>query len=123
MSIVEPMQDTSFTSCHFIFFLAAITPATLIQWVTRHKNARAYFLVTLGLALIFTISSLEPLQNEYDFVQSDWKGIVQHLANNFEEEDVILGFTLSHPNGFNPVYHALPYYLERAELTYKSNRK
>ncbi len=97
----------------FYLLLAAIVPVTVLKWLTRQQLSSNFMAATLFLAALFGISSLEPLENEYEFVQSDWNGIVQYLADNGQPDDIVVGLTLSHANGFNPAHFALPYYLER----------
>ena len=97
----------------FYLLLAAIVPVTLLKWLTKQQVSFSFMAGTFLLAAVFGITSLEPLQNEYEFVQSDWKGIVQYLADNGKPDDIVVGLTLSHANGFNPAHFALPYYLEQ----------
>jgi hypothetical protein len=102
----------------FYLLLAAITPAAILQWVAKNRFSKSHLAGTLGLAVVFGVSSLEPLHNEYQFIQSDWKGIIQYFDENGNEDDIILGLTLSHPTGFNPIYDALPYYLAQTGRSY-----
>ncbi len=107
----------------FYLLLAAIVPVALSHWLARRPSnnrlpSKSFLTATLGLAIIFSTSSLTPLQNEYQFIQSDWKGIVQYLEENAAEDDIILGLSFSNTNGFNPVYHAFPYYLQQSGRSY-----
>jgi hypothetical protein len=102
----------------FYLLLAAMTPLSLLEWLSKRPSSKIYLTAALGLALAFGISSLEPLRIEYQFVQSDWRGIIQYLDENANEGDIILGLALSHSNGFNSVHHALPYYLELTGRSY-----
>lgn len=107
----------------FYLLLAAAVPVFLLQWLSKNQPSKTYLAGMLVLALAFGFSSLKPVQYEYDYVQSDWKGILQYLDKNANEGDILLGLSLSQSNGFNAVYHDVPYYLERTGRSFQLLRE
>jgi mannosyltransferase len=73
-----------------------------------------YFVPAMVVALIFSIFFIPLIQQEYIYVQEDWKGLVQDLENEAEDGDIFIAMALDLPNGYNQGSVVMPYYLERS---------
>lgn len=102
----------------FLMLLVAIIPTTLLLPLYRHQKKQAFFVAFSGLAIVFTIFSWPFIQNEYAYVAEDWRGILQYLDSKSDHGDILVGLSLSFPNGFNAVSASLPYYLPMTDKNY-----
>jgi mannosyltransferase len=102
----------------FYLLLAAVPPAALSRRLASY--GRGPF---LGASLAGTVAVLllgwQPVQNEYTFVQEDWRAVITYLEEEAQYGDILLPLSLSFVNGYNLVADSMPYYLERSRREYR----
>ena len=94
-------------------FAAAVPIATLLNQVSRSFGRRALVPTALTFGLLIAAVGWRPVRLEHDFVQDDWRGIVQYLNQHTSDGDVLVMVSMTFANGFNTVSSTLPYYLEK----------
>lgn len=102
----------------FLLLLVAIVPTTLLWPLYERRKKWAFLLASSSLAIILALVSRPFIQREYSHIIEDWRGILQYLDAHADENDVVLGLSLSFPNGLNTVSASLPYYLPAADKNY-----
>lgn len=94
-------------------FAAAIGPAAIGDRSTAQTKRRSGWSFALIAALLFIIFAWGPVRSEHEYVQDDWRGIVDYLNQHVNEDDIIIGWSRHFANGFNTAATSLPYYLDR----------
>lgn len=95
----------------FFLLLIAVIPVTFLLPIYYHGKRLIFFLVSGSLIVALTFFSWRPIQKEYAHIFEDWRGILQYIDSKSNNNDIIVGLSLSYPNGFNTVSASLPYYL------------
>jgi mannosyltransferase len=102
----------------FYLLLAAVPPAALAGRLAAY--GRGPFLVaSLAGALAVSLLGWQPVQNEYAFVQEDWRAVITYLEQQAQSGDILVPLSLSFVNGYNLVADSMPYYLERSGHEYR----
>jgi 4-amino-4-deoxy-L-arabinose transferase-like glycosyltransferase len=96
----------------FPFYLLAISTAiaALLHLVNQWQQQASFGLTILVVGAVLFIFWPQ-IQAEYNFVQHDWRGVLQHLSQTAAPTDVLVGMTMDFPYDFNIVVSSFPYYL------------
>lgn len=76
------------------------------------RQTRLYAAGTAVVIVLFMLTIWPRLQEEYRYVEREWRGAAAYLDGRAAEGDIFLVMTLDLPDGFNEGGVALPYYLE-----------
>ena len=91
------------------YLLAASIPLVEFTRLLRRRSRPVAVAVSSLLILGFFLVSLPRLQNEYQFMVGDWRGIAGQLTG--QPDRPVLALSLNFPNGYNIAAASLPYYL------------
>ena len=99
------------------FYLLAIgiAIAAFLQIATKHTIT---LWLTAATAIATLLAFLPQIQAEYQFVQHDWRGILNYLQDHAQPEDTLVGMTMNFTADFNVVTSSLPYYLTKTAVPY-----
>jgi mannosyltransferase len=107
------------------FYLLPI--ALLLEEVTNAVNRwlnRPLFMVVAGLLVAAIVQMAWPIiQYEYEFMEADWRGILDYLEPRANDGDVLLTMSMNFAHGFNMVGGSLPYYSAQRPRTYRIVRE
>ncbi|OGO06230.1 MAG: hypothetical protein A2Y73_00690 [Chloroflexi bacterium RBG_13_56_8] len=96
---------------------AGVGVESLLKAAKQWAGSRGQWVYAIGSALValgLIAATWTPLQNEHEYVERDWRGLANYLANVAEDGDVVLSATIDFDyDAFNRGGIALPYYLAK----------
>jgi hypothetical protein len=78
-----------------------------------HRYRTVYLIGALTLAIIGALAIWPTIRKEYDYMERDWRGVVDRLGELAQEGDIFVPLTLDLDDGFNQGYVVTPFYLDR----------
>ena len=81
------------------------------QKITKEHN-KGYAYIAIPISLLLLLMLLPLLEDEYTYMERDWRSVANALGQKADDGDVILAVTMD-MDGFNQVTASLPYYLEQ----------
>lgn len=92
--------------------LAGVGLEAVRQWFLA-ANPRFYKSGTAVIATAFILLAAPTVWAEYEYVERDWRGAVNHLAEVASDDDIFVVVNLDLPDGFNQGGITAPFYLDR----------
>ncbi len=100
-----------------VYLLAAAVGLDTLLKKTSEASGRwrpQVYVAGSAVVVLALLLACKPLiENEYQRMERDWRGVAEHLSRAANEGDVYVSMAMDLPNGFNQGGVALPYYLEQ----------
>ncbi len=78
-----------------------------------HRYRTIYLTGAVTLTVIGASVIWPTIRKEYDYMERDWRGLVDRLGELAQEGDIFVPLTLDLDNGFNQGFVVTPFYLDR----------